>query len=100
LTATAAWFGRVVVCWPPGAPADFVVVADDTVRTVGSKPGQIAFAATEVEVTDVVVAGRRIVRHGQHHPGPASPMLAGPSTSSGSTDAQHPRHRHRGAGDL
>jgi formiminoglutamate deiminase len=68
--------------WPDGgriadgALADFVVVRSDSVRTIGSDPDQIAYAATAVDVDQVVVAGRAIVRDGRHQLGPAAQLLA------------------------
>jgi formiminoglutamate deiminase len=56
-----------------GAPADFVVVRSDSVRTTGARPDQIAYAATAADVDQVVVAGQVIVRDGQHRLG--SPAL-------------------------
>ncbi|MEU8530403.1 formimidoylglutamate deiminase [Streptomyces sp. NPDC048629] len=53
-----------------GALADFTTVTLDSIRTVGADPRLAAetavFAATAADVTDVVVAGRRIVRAGAH----------------------------------
>ena len=49
------WAGGGVIA--AGAPADFVVVRTDTVRTAGADPAQIAFAATAADVDRVVVAG-------------------------------------------
>jgi formiminoglutamate deiminase len=54
----------------PGAPADFVTVDVGSVRLAGFAPERAAahlvFAATAADVTDVVVAGRRIVEGGEH----------------------------------
>lgn len=71
--ASLGWHGggRLEV----GAPADFVAVRDDTVRTVGSKPGQLLFAASAADVDTVVVAGRPIVEDGHHHLGGVSVRL-------------------------
>ncbi len=48
--------GELVV----GAPADFVVVDDDSHRTRGAAADQIGYAATGADVTLVVVDGREI----------------------------------------
>ncbi|WP_377271024.1 formimidoylglutamate deiminase [Peterkaempfera sp. SMS 1(5)a] len=54
----------------PGAPADFVAVALDSVRTAGPEPRfgaeTAVFAATAADVRDVVVGGRPVVRDGVH----------------------------------
>jgi cytosine/adenosine deaminase-related metal-dependent hydrolase len=58
--------------WPdggriaPGALADFITVATDTVRTAGTPPQTLVFSAGAADVRDVVVGGRRIVRGGVH----------------------------------
>lgn len=62
--------------WPeggqlvPGGPADAVTVGLDSVRLAGYDPADplaaVVFAATASDVRDVVVAGRHIVRNGQH----------------------------------
>ncbi|GGK66100.1 formimidoylglutamate deiminase [Sphaerisporangium melleum] len=53
-----------------GAPADFVTVALDTVRTAGWSADAlveaVVFAATAADVREVVVAGRRVVSEGRH----------------------------------
>ena len=53
-----------------GAPADFVTVSLSTARTAGTRADHalaaVVFAATAVDVTDVVVAGERVVRDGRH----------------------------------
>ncbi|MEO8829706.1 formimidoylglutamate deiminase [Lapillicoccus sp.] len=68
------WFGGGVLA--PGALADFVVVRDDTVRTVGSKAGQILYAATASDVAMVVVGGDVIVERGEHvRLGSIAPLL-------------------------
>lgn len=68
------WFGGGVIA--PGALADFVVVRDDTVRTMGSRASQIAYAATAVDVDTVVVGGKVVVDHGDHvQLGPVAPLL-------------------------
>src|SRR5215212_2716204 len=59
-----------------GAPADFIVVATDSVRTVGSRPDQVIHSATAADVRRVVVAGETVVSDGEHRLGPIAPMLA------------------------
>ena len=77
------WQGHAAIGWPEagriavGAPADFLAVDTDSVRTAGGRPEQIMFAATAADVTDVVVAGRAVVRGGEHLAmGPIGPVLA------------------------
>ncbi|MCX5111530.1 formimidoylglutamate deiminase [Streptomyces sp. NBC_00378] len=54
----------------PGAPADLATVALDSVRTVGPVPRlaaeAVVFAASAADVRHTVVAGRHLVRDGQH----------------------------------
>ncbi|NIH85217.1 formimidoylglutamate deiminase [Amycolatopsis granulosa] len=54
--------GRVAA----GAPADLVVVALDSVRTAGTEPAGVPFAASAADVTDVLVGGRWVVRDRVH----------------------------------
>ena len=67
--------------WPSGgqiadgALADFVVVRSDSVRTTGTRPDQIGYAATAADIDQVVVAGQVIVRDGQHRLGPPARLL-------------------------
>lgn len=53
-----------------GAAADLVAVRLDSVRTAGGAASdaveRVVFAATAADVTDVVVAGRRVVAGGEH----------------------------------
>ncbi len=53
-----------------GAVADLVAVRLDSVRTAGGADTdaveRVVFAATAADVTDVVVAGRRVVAAGEH----------------------------------
>lgn len=53
-----------------GAPADFIVIDAETPRLAGlGSPGtidEIVFSATSADVTDVFVAGGRIVSRGSH----------------------------------
>ena len=68
------WFGGGVIT--QGALADFVVVRDDTVRTVGSRAGQIVYTATAADVSTVVVDGRLVVDRGEHQRlGPVAPLF-------------------------
>ncbi len=54
----------------PGEPADLCAVGLDGVRLAGADPGDpvpmLVAAATAADVTDVVVAGRHVVRGGAH----------------------------------
>jgi formiminoglutamate deiminase len=59
-----------------GALADFIVVATDSVRTVGSRPDQVIHSATAADVRRVVVGGETVVSDGEHRLGPIAPMLA------------------------
>ena len=58
------WFGGGVIA--DGALADFVVVRDDTIRTVGSRAGQIVYSATAADVATVVIGGQVVVDRGEH----------------------------------
>ena len=58
------WFGGGEIA--EGALADFVVVRDDTIRTVGSRSGQIVYSATAADVATVVVGGQVVVDRGEH----------------------------------
>lgn len=67
--------GYAALGWPDGgrlaagALADFVTVRLDSPRTGGGHgvPAEtVVFAATAADVTDVVVAGREVVRDGRH----------------------------------
>ncbi len=70
--ASLGWDGGRLA---PGALADFVVVRDDSPRTVGSRADQVAYAATASDVRMVVVGGEVVVRDGQHRLGPVAPLL-------------------------
>ncbi|MQA63814.1 MAG: formimidoylglutamate deiminase [Actinophytocola sp.] len=50
----------------PGAAADLVRIARDSVRTTGSEPLGVPLCATAADVRDVMVAGRWLVRDGRH----------------------------------
>lgn len=60
------------VGWPEvgslsvGQGADFVTVGLDSVRTAGIEPSGVLFAAGAADVRHVVVAGREVVRDGEH----------------------------------
>lgn len=49
-----------------GQRADLVTVALDSVRTAGSSPEGVLFAASAPDITHVVVDGREVVRDGRH----------------------------------
>jgi formiminoglutamate deiminase len=76
LLAAATSNGHYALGWPeagrlePGAYADLVTVALDSVRTAGAGPAHAAeaavFAATAADVRHVVVSGRQIVHDGRH----------------------------------
>ncbi len=70
--------GRLAV----GALADFVVVDSGSVRTAGSRPGQIGYAATAADVREVYVGGQPVVREGEHRLGAVSALLADALTDS------------------
>ncbi|HZG92337.1 MAG TPA: formimidoylglutamate deiminase [Pseudonocardia sp.] len=59
----------------PGAPADLVAVRTDTVRTAGTDPAQILFAATAADVDTVLVGGEAVVRGGRHRLGDVARLL-------------------------
>jgi formiminoglutamate deiminase len=68
--------------WPdagrlePGRRADLVAVHLDSVRTAGSEPAQVLFAATAADVDTVLVDGRPVVAGGKHMLGEVGPLLA------------------------
>lgn len=82
LLTAASLAGYASLGWPGGgelavgAPADFVAVRTDTVRTAGSRPDQIVYTATAADVDCVVVAGRTVVAEGEHHLGPVAALLS------------------------
>jgi formiminoglutamate deiminase len=57
-----------------GAPCDLVAVRLDSARTAGADPAQLVMAAAAADVSEVVVAGRVLVRDARHvelgEPGP------------------------------
>jgi cytosine/adenosine deaminase-related metal-dependent hydrolase len=59
-----------------GALADFVEVDAESLRTVGSRPDQIVYSATAVDVRTVIVGGDVVVRDGEHRLGPPVRLLA------------------------
>lgn len=76
LLRAASETGYTSLGWPeggriePGGLADFTTIALDTVRTAGTPPRLGAetavFAATAADVRHTVVAGRPVVRDGEH----------------------------------
>jgi len=54
----------------PGALADFTTIGVGSVRMAGASVAELVthcvYAATAADVTDVVVGGRAVVRHGRH----------------------------------
>ena len=67
--------------WPggrieEGAPADFVTIRTDSVRTGGSEPSQAIYAATAVDVDRVVVGGITVVCDGRHALGDVGQLLS------------------------
>ena len=59
-----------------GARADLVAVRLDTVRTAGSAPEQVLFAAGAADVDTVVVDGRVVVCEGRHVLGDVGRLLS------------------------
>ena len=76
LITAASSAGYDSLGWPgggriaAGAPADFVAVAADSIRTAGSRPDQLCYSATAADVRRVVVAGDQLVVDGRHWAGP------------------------------
>lgn len=70
---TLGWIGggRLAV----GAPADLVIVDAGSIRTAGSAPDQLHYAAIAADVTDVIIGGRRVVADRRHHLGPVGPLI-------------------------
>ena len=64
--------GRIAV----GALADLVAIRTDSRRTGGVALSQAVFGATGSDVTDVVVAGRRVLSGGVHPLGPVDDVVA------------------------
>jgi formiminoglutamate deiminase len=67
---------HAAIGWPeagriePGAPADLVTVALDSVRLAGAEPDTLlesaVFAGAAADVREVIASGRRIVHEGRH----------------------------------
>jgi formiminoglutamate deiminase len=82
LLAAATVNGYRSLGWPdggtlaPGYVADLVSVRLDSARTAGSAPDRLLYSATAADVTDVVVAGERVVEDGRHRLGDVGGLLA------------------------
>lgn len=72
LLSAAASAGHRALGWDdagviaPGARADLVTVALDSVRTAGTDPAAVVFTASAADVDHVVAGGNVIVRDGRH----------------------------------
>jgi formiminoglutamate deiminase len=81
LLTAASRAGYESLGWPDGgvltsgALADFVTVRTDSVRTAGSRADQVLYAATAVDVADVVIAGEHVVSAGTHRLGSVAELL-------------------------
>ena len=81
LVDALTWQGHRCIGWPEagriavGAPADLVAVSLRSVRTAGALPGQAVLTASAVDVTDVFVAGRPVVRSGVHMLGDVAALI-------------------------
>ncbi|WAP51082.1 formimidoylglutamate deiminase [Arthrobacter sp. ATA002] len=64
--AGAAAQGRRAPGLAPGNSCDLMAVDPNTIRTAGSRPGQLALAATASDVHTVVIGGRVVARNGRH----------------------------------
>lgn len=71
--ASLGWYDGGALA--PGALADFVAVRMDSLRTAGSRPGQVLYAAGAPDVTDVVVGGARVLTGRRHRFAPIEPLL-------------------------
>jgi formiminoglutamate deiminase len=82
LVAAATVNGYRSLGWPdggrlaPGHVADLVSVRLDSPRTAGTAPDRMVYSATAADVTDVVVAGERVVEGGRHRLGDVGDLLA------------------------
>jgi formiminoglutamate deiminase len=65
------WQGGLV----PGAVCDLVALDTDSRRTAGAALDQLWLAASGADVTDVVVAGERVVTNGAHRSGDVGAAL-------------------------
>jgi formiminoglutamate deiminase len=72
LVAAMTSAGNAALGWPGagairvGAPADLTAVRLDSVRTAGSRPEQVLYAATASDVHTVVSGGVVVAEHGHH----------------------------------
>ncbi|MEO7069967.1 MAG: formimidoylglutamate deiminase [Nostocoides sp.] len=71
--ASLGWYDGGALA--PGALADFIAVRLDSLRTAGSRPGQILYSAGAPDVTDVFVGGKQVVTDRRHRFDPIEPML-------------------------
>lgn len=84
LVAAMTSAGNAALGWPGagairvGAPADLTAVRLDSVRTAGSRPEQVPYAATASDVHTVVSGGVVVAESGQHTKlGDVGQLLAG-----------------------
>jgi len=81
LLAMAALNGYRALGWDDGGViasghvADLVAVRLDSPRTAGCGVAGVLYAATSTDVTDVVVAGERVVSEGRHRAGDVGRLL-------------------------
>lgn len=72
LLAAGTGAGHRALGWPDagtiavGNRADLVTVATGSIRTAGTDPAAVVFTATTADITQVVAAGRTVVRDGRH----------------------------------
>jgi formiminoglutamate deiminase len=82
LITAATASGHTALGWPGGgrlavgAPADLVIIDPSSVRTAGSRPAQIHYAAGTPDVRHVIIGGCRVVSDGTHRLGAAGELLA------------------------
>jgi cytosine/adenosine deaminase-related metal-dependent hydrolase len=79
----------------PGGLGDLVAVSTNSVRTAGACAEELVFAATSADVSDVVVAGVRRVRNGQHALGDVGAALAS-ATRALDPPSDRPASEHHG----